>query len=408
MSYPYQLRPQASSPSAAPPRRTDLHPRHRGFTRYWRAAHEPLTGYVFIAPAVALIALFGLFPVGYAAYMSLYHWRVQQGAFVGLGNYLRVVGDYTGIGITAGGLVLMGVMCWLGGREWRADRARRRGLWVLVGLGLLGAVIGLIVGWSQMLATARDPRFIRALPTTLFFALGCLPLQLMLGLALAVALFQNLRGTAIFRVVLFVPYVMPTVATAMVFRLLFSERSTSLANQAVTLLGLVPQKWLAEPRPVLEVLLGDHLPAALGAGPSLALVTIILFSTWTYVGYYVVVYLAGLSAIPPELYDAGKVDGADGWALFRYITLPLLSPVTFYLALIGFIGTFKAFNSVYAMRRPQALDTVDTVSVVIFDTLYKANQYGEAAAQAMLLFVLIAALTYMQQRLIGPRIFYGS
>jgi multiple sugar transport system permease protein len=102
------------------------------------------------------------------------------------------------------------------------------------------------------------------------------------------------------------------------------------------------------------------------------------------------------------------VDGADGWALFRYITLPLLSPVTFYLVLIGFIGTFKAFNSVYAMRRPQALDTVDTVSVVIFDTLYKANQYGEAAAQAILLFVLIAALTYMQQRLIGARVFYGS
>jgi multiple sugar transport system permease protein len=194
----------------------------------------------------------------------------------------------------------------------------------------------------------------------------------------------------------------------MVFRLLFSERSTSLANQAVTLLGLAPQKWLAEPRPVLEVLLGDHLPALLWAGPSLALVMIILFSTWTYVGYYVVVYLAGLSAIPPELYDAGKVDGAGGWALFRYITLPLLSPVTFYLALIGFIGTFKAFNSVYAMRRPQALDTVDTVSVVIFDTLYKANQYGEAAAQAILLFALIAALTYMQQRLIGTKVFYGS
>jgi multiple sugar transport system permease protein len=376
--------------------------------RYWRAAREPLTGYLFIAPAAILIGLFGLLPVGYAAYMSLYHWRVQQGAFVGLGNYLRVVGDSPGIGIAAASLVLMGVMCWLGGRERPVDRTRRRRLLLLVGLGLLGAAIGLIAGWSQMLSSARDPRFIRALPTTFFFALGCLPLQLMLGLALAVALFQNLRGTAIFRVVFFVPYVMPTVATAMVFRLLFSERSTSLANQAVTLLGLAPQKWLAEPRPVLEVLFGDHLPAALGAGPSLALLTIILFTTWTYVGYYVVVYLAGLSAIPPELYDAGKVDGADGWALFRYVTLPLLSPVTFYLALIGFIGTFKAFNSVYAMRRPQAMDTVDTVSVVIFDTLYKANQYGEAAAQAMLLFVLIAALTYMQQRLIGTRVFYGS
>jgi multiple sugar transport system permease protein len=207
--------------------------------------------------------------------------------------------------------------------------------------------------------------------------------------------------------VFFVPYVMPTVATAMVFRLLFSERSTSIANQVVTWFGLAPQKWLAEPRPVLEVFFGLQLPAT-WAGPSLALVTIIIFGVWTFVGYNVVIFLAGLSTIPPELYDAGQLDGANGWALFRYITLPLLSPVTFYLALIGFIGTFKAFNSIYAMRLPQAQGTVDTVSVVIFDTMYKANQYGEAAAQAILLFGLVVGLTYMQQRLIGARVFYGE
>jgi ABC-type sugar transport system permease subunit len=384
----------------------DAQPRKAGLVHYWWVVREPLTGYLFIAPAVMLIAVFGLFPVGYAAYMSLYHWRVRQGAFVGLANYVRVLGDYTGMGLTLGGLVLLGLVCWLGWREWPADKARRGGRLVLIGLILLGAVMGLMMGWSHMQASAPDGRFILALPTTFFYAMGALPLQLMLGLALAVALFQSLRGTALFRIVFFVPYVMPTVATAMVFRLLFSERSTSLANQMVMLLGLAPQKWLAEPRPVLEVLLGWHLPAP-WAGPSLALVTIILFSTWTFVGYYVVVFLAGLSAIPPEVYDAGRVDGANEWALFRYITLPLLSPVTFYLALIGFIGAFKAFNSIYAMRVPQALGTVDTVSVVIFDTLYKANQYGEAAAQAILLFVLMAALTYIQQRLIGARVFYG-
>jgi ABC-type sugar transport system permease subunit len=396
-----------SNPPASGSPRIDSRRCKGGLAHYWWAVREPLTGYLFIAPAVVLIGFFGLFPVGYAAYMSLYHWRVRQGAFVGLGNYVRVLGDYTGIAIMLGGLVLLGLVCSLGWREWPVDKVRRGGRLVLMGCGLLGAVMGLIIGWSYMQASAPDGRFILALPTTFFYALGTLPLQLLLGLALAVALFQNLRGTALFRVVFFVPYVMPTVATAMVFRLLFSERSTSLANQMLMLLGLAPQKWLAESRPVLEVLLGWHLPTA-WAGPSLALLTIILFSTWTFVGYYVVVFLAGLSAIPPEVYDAGRVDGANEWALFRYITLPLLSPVTFYLTLIGFIGTFKAFNSIYAMRVPQALGTVDTVSVVIFDTLYKANQYGEAAAQAILLFVLMAALTYIQQCTIGTRVFYGS
>jgi multiple sugar transport system permease protein len=380
---------------------------HGVLARYWHAAREPLTGYLFITPAVLLITLFGLFPVGYAAYMSLYHWRVWQGAFVGLGNYARVLGDDRGIGLTVAGLVLLGCTCWLGGRRWPTDKARRRWRLLLIGGCLVGAVIGLSMGWRSMLATAGDGRFLQALPITFFYALGSTPLQLAVGLALAVALFQNLRGTALFRTVFFVPYVMPTVATAMVFRLLFSERSTAVANQLVTLFGLAPQKWLAEPRPVLEVFFGLNLPAPWG-GPSLALVTIILFGIWTFVGYHVVVFLAGLSTIPPELYDAGQLDGANGWALFRYITLPLLSPVTFYLALIGFIGTFKAFNSIYAMRLPQAQGTVDTVSVVIFDTMYKANQYGEAATQAILLFVLVAGLTYMQQRVIGTRVFYGA
>jgi multiple sugar transport system permease protein len=372
--------------------------------RRWR---EPLTGYLCITPALLLITLFGLFPIGYAAYMSLYHWRVWQGAFVGLDNYARVMGDHHGVGLTVVGLVLLGGACWLVGRQWPTDKARRGWSLLLTGGCLVGAIIGLSMGWQHMLATARDVRFLHALPITFFYALGSIPLQLAVGLALAMALFQNLRGTALFRTVFFLPYVMPTVATAMVFRLLFSERSTALANQMVTWLGLAPQKWLAEPRPVLEALFGLHLPAP-WAGPSLALATIVLFGIWTFVGYYVVVFLAGLSTISPELYDAGKLDGANAWALFRYITVPLLSPVTFYLALIGFIGTFKAFNSIYAMRLPQAQGTVDTASVVIFDTMYKANQYGEAATQAILLFVLIAGLTYMQQREIGARVFYGA
>jgi len=121
----------------------------------------------------------------------------------------------------------------------------------------------------------------------------------------------------------------------------------------------------------------------------------------------VIVFLAGLGSIPNETYEAAEIDGASHWQMFRHVTVPLISPVTFYLALVAFIGTFKAFNHIYVMRTPNALGTVDVASVAIFDTFYKMNNYGYAAAQAIILFVIIAALTYAQNRIFSEKVFYG-
>jgi multiple sugar transport system permease protein len=143
------------------------------------------------------------------------------------------------------------------------------------------------------------------------------------------------------------------------------------------------------------------------AGPSLALVSVAIFGIWTYVGYNTVIFLAGLGSIPGELYEAAEIDGAGKLQLFRNITLPLLSPVTFYLALIAFIGTFKAFNHIYVMRVPSAQGTVNVASVAIFDTFYKLSQYGYAASQAILLFIIILALTFVQNKVFGDKVFYG-
>ena len=250
-----------------------------------------------------------------------------------------------------------------------------------------------------------DVKFLNALPVTVYYALGSIPLQLAIALALACVLFQNLRGSAFFRMVFFLPYVMPTVATATVFRSIFSSRDTSVANQFLALFGLEPQQWLAESRPVLEILFGWQLPDFWG-GPSLALVSIILFGVWTFVGYNVVIFLAGLGSISGELYEAAELDGANRWEVFRHITFPLLSPVTFYLALIGFIGALKAFNHIFVMRSPLAQGTVNTASMVIFDTFYLANQYGYAAAQVVLLFLMILGVTYAQNRVFGRSVIY--
>ena len=172
------------------------------------------------------------------------------------------------------------------------------------------------------------------------------------------------------------------------------------------------QKWLFEPKPMLEILLGSDtifgIPIeGFWAGPSMALWSITLFGIWTFIGYNTVIFLAGLGNIPVELYEAAEIDGANHWKLFRHITIPLLSPVTFYLSLIGFIGTFKAFNHIYVMQQPSAQGTVETASVAIFNTFFKASQFGYATAQAMLLFGIILYLTFVQNKIFGERVFYG-
>ena len=369
-----------------------------------REAREQLIGYLFTAPAVAVIALFGLFPLGYAFYMSFFAWRVRQGPFRGLRNYGKALGEPDGILIFAGAIALLVLAVWLWRRARRAAAGRRLPGFLTAAALLVLAVTAAVTGWGRMLETG-DVKFLNALPVTVYYALGSIPLQLAIALALACVLFQNLRGSAFFRMVFFLPYVMPTVATATVFRSIFSSRDTSMANQFLALFGLEPQQWLAESRPVLEILFGWQLPDFWG-GPSLALVSIILFGVWTFVGYNVVIFLAGLGSISGQLYEAAELDGANRWEVFRHITFPLLSPVTFYLALIDFIGALKAFNHIFVMRSPLAQGTVNTASMVIFDTFYLANQYGYAAAQVVLLFLMILGVTYAQNRVFGRSVIY--
>lgn len=365
---------------------------------------EQITGYLFIFPAFAIISIFGFFPILYAIYMSTFQWRVRKGDFIGMGNYEKAIGDWIGALIFVFGLVLLlaAYLTWT-----RRGRGRENEVWLqrgAAGLLLLASLWAISNGWERMLATG-DESFLTSLPKTLFYALGTVPAELGIALVLAYILFQKIRGQEFFRMLYFLPYITPVVAGAVVFRAIFSPRETSLANIIISWFGIEPQKWLFEPNSINNLLFNLDLEGFL-AGPSLALVSIIFFGVWTYIGYNTVIFLAGLGSIPSELYEAAEIDGANHWQLFRHITVPLLSPVTFYLALIAFIGTFKAFNHIYVMRVPSAQGTVDVTSVTIFDTFYKANQYGYAAAQAIMLFLIILGLTLVQNKVFGEKVFY--
>jgi ABC-type sugar transport system permease subunit len=179
-------------------------------------------------------------------------------------------------------------------------------------------------------------------------------------------------------------------------------------NGFLKMVGLPAQHWLTEPRGVLGLIaqsFGVPLPVW-AAGPSLALVSLIAFTTWVFVGYDIAIFLAGLGNIPTELYDAAKVDGAGGWTLFRSITLPLLSPTTYFLLIFTVIGTFKAFNHVWVMTEGGPGDATTTTSVLIFQQLYQANRYGPAAALSFILFAVILLLTLIQNQVAGRRVVY--
>ncbi|HEX7003715.1 MAG TPA: sugar ABC transporter permease [Trueperaceae bacterium] len=388
---------------------------------------EKLTAYLFILPSVFLIAVFGLFPIGYAFYMSLFRWRIRKGGYIGFEHYSDLVGSWGAALAFAVGLAALLVAHWLWTSAFSREGLRRWGRFI-VALVLTAAGVAIALGWSTMMREGSE-EFLASLVRTLFYALGTIPVQIALALVLATLLFQKIRGKEGFRMIYFLPYVTPQVAAAVVFAQLFSPRGSSLApgslspaNQVLAFLGIEPQRWLFEPRPLLELLFGEQITAfngwlaslgvawqldGLWLGPSLALVSIIIFGVWTYTGLNVVIFLAGLGGIPGELYEAAEIDGANSRQKFWSITVPLLSPVTYYLTLLGFIGSLQAFSQLYVMRTPFARDTVDTASILIFDTFYKASNFSLAAAQSFLLFFVILFVTITQQRVMGKQVFYG-
>ena len=275
---------------------------------------------------------------------------------------------------------------------------------LLLSLGGVTLAVGGYILMAELPAAlaAADDDLLQGFWVTVMYATGTVPVQLSIGLVLAYLLFQPIRFRAFFRMVYFIPYITPFVATSIVFRVMFDAGSTAPANRFLSIFGVAPQRWILE-RSSIGDLLG--LPDFL-AGPALALIVIMIYSTWTYIGYDAVIFLAGLGNIPGELYEAARIDGAAGWRIFRHITLPLLSPTIFFLSLVAIIGTFQAFTQIWILRTGAVGSKVNTASVYIFDELQNSNRYGYASSMAFVLFAMILALTLFQNRLLGRRVFY--
>lgn len=307
------------------------------------AAEDRIAGWVFLLPALIVFCTFIFGPILYSFWLSFHSWSfVQSGKpWVGLSNYQ----------------------------------------------GLL-----------------HDGDFGTALRNTIWYVVGVVPVQTAVGLFLAVLANRKIRGKTFFRTAFYFPSISSSVVISIIFLWLYANNG--LINFVLQKLGFPTPRppWLANPKGVFSMLLGHvgvhDVPFWL-AGPSIALLSIMLMNIWTTAGTMMVVFLAGLQDLPSDVYEAASLDGASRWRQFKDITIPLLRPVTLFVVTIGLIGTFQVFDQIFVMSEGGPAKTTTTIAWQIYVEAFRKFRAGYASAEAVVLFAIIFCLFLIQRRFLG-------
>lgn len=283
-----------------------------------RKIRDHLVAYSFIAPNFIGFAVFTLVPMLFSFVLSLMEWdggTVNPMKFTGIQNYLRLF---------------------------------------------------------------ADSKFQNAYWNTLVYALGYVPLTLVLSLLLAIVLNAKIRGRNFFRTLSFFPYVASIVAVASVWNMLFNP-SMGPVNMLLSALGI------------------ENLPRW-SADKNWAMITVILFSVWRSIGYYMIIFLAGLQGINADLYEAASLDGAGKWKQFLNVTLPQLKPTTFFVVVMLTIGSFKVYDQIFLITQGGPGDRTMVLVYYIYNQAFKYSDYGYASTVSIVLFLTVLAVTLIQFR----------
>ena len=229
------------------------------------------------------------------------------------------------------------------------------------------------VGLGNYIGLLTNPLFWKALGNTLYFVVVGVPLSIVVSLAAALLLHSKLaRFKAFHRTALFAPVVTTVVAVAVIWRYLFHTRYGTV-NWALALVGIDPIDWLGDPH--------------------WSMPTIILFAVWKNFGYNMIIFLAGLQAIPEDLYEAARIDGASWWKQLTHVTLPMLGPVLLLVSILTMAGYFQLFAEPYVITQGGPLQSTVSVLYMMYDEGFKWWNLGNASAVAFLLFLLMTAAT---------------
>lgn len=228
----------------------------------------------------------------------------------------------------------------------------------------------------------QDSTFHKAFWNTIIYTVGVVPFTMVCALGLAILLNQKLLGRNLMRTVFFFPYVASLVAVAAVWNFVFSPTMGPINNILHTITGV----------PI------EDLPRW-AADKDWAMFTVVLFTVWKNMGYYMVIYLAGLQGVNPELYEAAELDGAGPWKRFVNVTIPQLAPTTFFVLMILIINSFKVYDvfiNLFAGADNQLNDSTRVLVYQIYNTAFRSLDYGYASAMAIVLFLLVLGITLIQ------------
>lgn len=308
------------------------------------AAEDTIAGWVFLLPMLVIFVGFIFGPIIYAFWLSFHQWEVitPQKPWVGLANYREIFSD--------------------------------------------------------------NDDFNNALRNTVYYSFGVVPAQTIVGMFLAILANRKIRGKTFFRTAFYFPSISSSIVISIIFLWLYANNG--LINFLIRKVGLPTPRppWLSNPNGVFEMALngiGIDNVSAWFAGPSVALLSIMMLNVWTTAGTMMVIFLAGLQDVPTDVYEASSLDGASRWQTFRDITVPLLRPVTLFVVTLGLIGTFQVFDQMYAMTSGGPAKRTTTIAYLIYQEAFRNYNGGYAAALAMVLFAIILVIYLIQKRLVG-------
>ncbi len=231
------------------------------------------------------------------------------------------------------------------------------------------------IGLANYTHIFKDTVFLKSLWNTFKFSIATVPLLMIMALFFAVILNRDMKMRGFFRSALYLPSIISTVVVGMVFIWLFNSQ-LGLINYTLNFLGLSSIEWSNSPR--------------------FAMVMIIIGTLWSRIGYNMVIYLAALQEIPKEHYESAKIDGANTWQRFRFITIPMLRVTHLFVFITCVIHSFRSFDLIYVMTKGGPLNATKTMAVYIYETAFHSNYYGRASAGGIVLFLILLLFTIIR------------
>ncbi|MDZ4768846.1 MAG: sugar ABC transporter permease [Chloroflexota bacterium] len=365
---------------------------------------ETFWGYLFIAAPITGFLIFAAFPLVASIIISLTHWDLLTAPrWAGLDNWREALSlsvqplpfatdEATGERLFRCGretVLESAVAGFADAVDPRTDRpivceARTTQASTVLPAGM-ETWFDFNIGENQYVVGAFDPVLWEALFNTLILMLA-IPISLGLSLALAIAMNQGIRGAPIYRAIYYLPVILPIAATALIWLWIFNP-DYGLLNYLLREIGLPGNiNWLQDRNTVKPALM--------------------IMGVWGGLGFQILVFLSGLQAIPRHLYEAAELDGAGGWARFRFVTWPSLTPTTFFLLITSLIGGFQNFVQPYIMTAGGPGNSSRTIVMLIYENAFRDLQMGYASTQAWFLGAIILVITIINFTLARRWVFY--